>query len=149
MSDLIEQFCASLDRDVLVGLVGVGTFGTTLRELAEARGCQLLLCDPPKSFAQAEELNDGFFALWGNGMGGCELTGQGLDTYLPLSSLARAQVIAIQVPLTDASPNSTRNLITPEFLTRCRQDARIFCFSDPAVIAPEVQGDPRIRYPLH
>lgn len=146
MVNLVEQFQVSLTPDAVVGIVGVGAWGTTLRELAESRGCQVLLCDPPKSFAQAEELGEGFFALWGNGMGGCELTGQGLDTFLPLKSLARAQIIAIQVPLTEDGSYPTRGMITSRFLEECGKDVRIFCFSERGVVVPEVQSDSRILY---
>ena len=80
------------------GLVGVGQLGTRLRELAEKNGVKTLLCDPPRNLDEATELGESFFNLWGNGMGGCELTGAGLETYLPLDSLAVADVISIQVP---------------------------------------------------
>ena len=64
-----------------VGLVGVGKLGMRLRELAEKKGVKTLLCDPPRNLDEATELGESFFSLWGNGMGGCELTGEGLETF--------------------------------------------------------------------
>ena len=128
----------------LVGLVGVGKLGTRLLDEARKQGCQVILCDPPRAWAEADELSDTFFDLWGNGMGGCQLTNVGMETFVPLSSLARATLIAIQVPLTTLGRFATAGMITADFLATCRPDARIYCFSDPGVIAPEARRDPRI-----
>ena len=129
-----------------IGLVGVGQLGTRLRELAEKKGVKTLLCDPPRNLDEATELGESFFNLWGNGMGGCELTGAGLETFLPLDSLAVADVISIQVPLTVDKPFPTVGLITAEFLSKCRPDTCIICFSSREVVAEDVRGDSRIQY---
>ncbi|MBP5671240.1 MAG: hypothetical protein J6X49_02515 [Victivallales bacterium] len=129
-----------------VGLVGVGKLGTQLRELAEKKGVKTLLCDPPRNLDEATELGESFFSLWGNGMGGCELTGEGLETFLPLDSLAVADVICIQVPLTHEKPFPTAGMITADFLSRCHPDTCIICFSSHEVIAEDVRGDSRIHF---
>ena len=129
-----------------VGLVGVGKLGTRLRELAEKKGVKTLLCDPPRNLDEATELGESFFNLWGNGMGGCELTGAGLETFLPLDSLAVADVICIQVPLTAEKPFPTVGMITAAFLSKCHSDACIICFSSREVVAEDVRGDSRIHY---
>ena len=123
-----------------VGLVGVGKLGTRLRELAEKKGVKTLLCDPPRNLDEATELGESFFSLWGNGMGGCELTGEGLETFLPLDSLAAADVVSIQVPLTAEKPFPTAGMITTDFLSKCRQDTCIICFSSREVVAEDVRG---------
>ena len=129
-----------------IGLVGVGQLGTRLRELAEKNGVKTLLCDPPRNLDEATELGESFFNLWGNGMGGCELTGAGLETFLPLDSLAAADVISIQVPLTVEKPFPTAGMITAEFLSKCRPDTYIICFSLREVVAEDVRNDSRIQY---
>ena len=129
-----------------IGLVGVGQLGTRLRELAEKKGVKTLLCDPPHNLDEATELGESFFNLWGNGMGGCELTGAGLETFLPLDSLAVADVISIQVPLTVEKPFPTAGMITTEFLSKCRPDTCIICFSSREVVAEDVRNDSRIQY---
>ncbi len=129
-----------------VGLVGVGKLGTRLRELAEKKGVKTLLCDPPRNLDEATELGESFFNLWGNGMGGCELTGAGLETFLPLDSLAVADVICIQVPLTAEKPFPTVGMITAAFLSKCHSDACIICFSSREVVVEDVRGDSRIHY---
>ena len=129
-----------------IGLVGVGKLGTRLRELAEKKGVKTLLCDPPRNLDEATELGESFFNLWGNGMGGCELTGAGLETFLPLASLAVADVISIQVPLTHEKPFPTAGMITAEFLSKCRPDTCIICFSSREVVAENVRDDSRIQY---
>ena len=129
-----------------VGLVGVGKLGTRLRELAEKKGVKTLLCDPPRNLDEATELGESFFNLWGNGMGGCELTGAGLETFLPLDSLAVADVISIQVPLTHEKPFPTAGMITAEFLSKCRPNTCIICFSSREVVAEDVRNDSRIQY---
>lgn len=129
-----------------IGLVGVGQLGTRLRELAEKKGVKTLLCDPPRNLDEATELGESFFNLWGNGMGGCELTGAGLETFLPLDSLAVADVISIQVPLTHEKPFPTAGMITPEFLSKCRPNTCIICFSSREVVAKDIRSDSRIQY---
>jgi len=129
-----------------IGLVGVGQLGTRLRELAEKKGVKTLLCDPPRNLDEATELGESFFNLWGNGMGGCELTGAGLETFLPLDSLAVADVISIQVPLTQEKPFPTAGMITAEFLSKCRPNTCIICFSSREVVAEDVRNDSRIQY---
>ena len=129
-----------------IGLVGVGQLGTRLRELAEKKGVKTLLCDPPRNLDEATELGESFFNLWGNGMGGCELTGAGLETFLSLDSLAVADVISIQVPLTVEKPFPTVDMITAEFLSKCRPNTCIICFSSREVVAEDVRNDSRIQY---
>ena len=114
-----------------VGLIGVGKLGTRLRELAEKKGVKTLLCDPPRNLDEATEL---------------ELTGAGLETFLPLDSLAVADVICIQVPLTAEKPFPTVGMITAAFLSKCRPDACIICFSSREVVAEDVRDDSRIHY---
>ena len=130
----------------IMGLVGVGRLGTKLRDEALALGCEVILCDPPRAFAEADELSETFFDLWGNGMGGCQLTNVGMETFVPLEKLARATVICIQVPLTQDGKYPTWGMITAEFLSKCRSDARILCFSCPEVIVPDGRGDKRLVF---
>ena len=130
----------------IVGLVGVGRLGTKLRDEALALGCEVILCDPPRAFAEADELSESFFDLWGNGMGGCQLTNVGMETFVPLEKLARATVISIQVPLTREGKYPTCGMITADFLASCRPDARILCWSSPEVVAPDARGDKRLVF---
>ena len=129
----------------VVGLVGVGAFGSELMEKALSAGCEVVLCDPPRALSEADELSETFFDLWGNGMGGCQLSNAGMHSFVPLESLARATVISIQVPLTATGPHPTAAMVTPAFLRSCRPDVRILCWSSPEVITPELRDDPRIR----
>ena len=138
-----------LDGASSLGLVGVGRLGSAFRRLAVSRGVKVLLCDPPRSLAEAEELGERFFGLWGNGMGGCELTGEGLETFLPLHSLARADVIAVQVPLTDGGRFPTRGMLGMVFLRECSAGCRILNFSSPDVLTADAQNDPRVVLMLH
>lgn len=87
-----------------VGLVGLGALGTRIRELLEAQpDIRLLLCDPVAAAAEADEISGEFFALWGNGMGGCQLTGEELEApLLPPERLAAAQTIVL-CPLSDTA----------------------------------------------
>ena len=39
----------------IVGLVGVGQVGAKLRDEALAAGCEVILCDPPRALAEADE----------------------------------------------------------------------------------------------
>ena len=139
-----ELLARHLSGASTLGLVGVGRLGTAFRRIAVSRGVKVLLCDPPLGLAEAEELGERFFGLWGNGMGGCELTGEGLETFLPLRSLVRADVISVQVPLCDGGRFPTRAMIGPDFLKECGANCRILNFSSPEVMAPGTDGDPRI-----
>lgn len=130
----------------IVGFVGVGRLGSKLREEALAAGCEVILCDPPRAFAEADELSETFFDLWGNGMGGCQLTNVGMETFVPLEKIARATVISIQVPLTFEGNYPTVGMITAEFLASCRPDARILCWSSPEVVAQDACGDKRLVF---
>ena len=73
-------------------------------------------------------------------------TGAGLETFLPLDSLAAADVVSIQVPLTVEKPFPTAGMITAEFLSKCRPDTCIICFSSREVVAEDVRSDSRIHY---
>ena len=130
----------------IVGLVGVGRLGSKLRDEALAAGCEVILCDPPRAFAEADELSESFFDLWGNGMGGCQLTNVGMETFVPLEKLARATIISIQVSLTHKGSYPTVGMITAEFLASCRPDARIICWSSSEVVAADVRGDSRVVF---
>ena len=130
----------------IVGLVGVGRLGSKLRDEALAAGCEVILCDPLRAFAEADELSETFFDLWGNGMGGCQLTNVGMETFVPLEKLARATVISIQVSLTREGKYPTVGMITAEFLASCRPDARILCWSSPEVISPLARDDKRLIF---
>ena len=139
----MDMDCTFKSSDI-VGLVGVGQFGAKLRDEALALGCEVILCDPPRAFAEADELSESFFDLWGNGMGGCQLTNVGMETFVPLEKLARASVISIQVPLTREGKYPTVGMITADFLAYCRPDARILCWSSSEVVAPDARGDKRL-----
>ena len=141
----MDMDCTFKSGDI-VGLVGVGRLGAKLRDEALALGCEVILCDPPRAFAEADELSESFFDLWGNGMGGCQLTNVGMETFVPLEKLARATVISIQVPLTREGDYPTIGMITADFLATCRPDARILCWSSPEVVVPEVRGDKRLVF---
>ena len=129
-----------------LGLIGVGALGTELREFALSRGMEVLLCDPPRARQETEELKDSFFELWGNGMGGCNLTGADLDNFLPMRCLARADAIAVQVPLTADGPFPTRGLLDVKFLSSCHPDVKILCFSPQEVVAEECRTMSNIRF---
>lgn len=133
-----------LNSETVLALVGVGAFGSEIRAFALSCGVKaenILLCDPPKSLEDAESVNDALHIEWGNGMGGCDFSRLETETYLPLSALTRADVISIQIPATEENTG----LIGKDFLDRCREDVRIFCYSDPAVLAEDIRSDDRIN----
>lgn len=127
-----------------IGIVGVGKLGGQVREYAAKRGLDVLLCDPPRSYEEAAELGETFFDLWGNGMGGCQLTNVGMETYLPLDSLARADAICVQVPLVADGKYPTAGMIDAAFLAKCSPSMRIICLSDKAVISCDAIQDGRV-----
>ncbi len=127
-----------------IGLIGAGKFGTELKREALKRGFRVLLCDPPKADAAAEEVNDALHIEWGNGMGGCDFSRLETETYLPKECLARsAGRISVQVPLND----STRGMLDAAFLALCRKHGTaIYCCSDPEIIAKDVRNSELITY---
>ncbi|MBQ7650693.1 MAG: HD domain-containing protein [Victivallales bacterium] len=130
----IEEKLAGLVRPGLkVGLVGVGRLGSKIRDYMLAHGAKVLLCDPPRNFDEASELGESFFELWGNGMGGCEITHDGLETFVPLDSLSQCDLITVHVPLTTDGKFPTKGLITKEFIASCKPNTVIFNFSSPEV----------------
>ena len=129
---------------IKLGLIGAGVFGSKIKDFALACGVRkenILLCDPPKCAEDAENLNDALHIEWGNGMGGCDFSRMETETYLPLSELTRADVICIQIPATPENAGA----IGKEFLDRCKADVRIFCYSDPFVLAEDIRSDSRIN----
>lgn len=142
--DIAEIFRSHLFDGCTVGLVGVGTLGSKLRSIAEKIGCHVILCDPPRNFAEADELSQHFFELWGNGMGGCQVSNEGMEVFVPLEALVRADVISVQVPLVEEPPFPTKGLIDADFMSRLKPAAKLLCFSSQEVIAPDARGDRRI-----
>ena len=74
---LDAETCGLLAQNIrsgmTVGLIGMGKFGTALRDyLAEHYTVTFLLCDPPRFADDSEELCDALREVWGNGMGGCD-----------------------------------------------------------------------------
>ena len=116
-----------------VGIVGVGRLGGEIRDYAVSRGAKVLLCDPPRNFDEADELSGSFFGLWGNGMGGCEITHDGMETFVPLSSLAACDVITVQVPLTTDGQYPTKSFISKKIVAILKPTATILNFSSTEV----------------
>ena len=126
-----------------LGLIGVGKFGSELKRMAEQYGFRTLLCDPPRSVSDAEDLNDALHVDWGNGMGGCDFSQVETETFVPVSEICRyADVIAVQVPLN----NTTKDMIGSDFMAECRDGAIIWILSDPDVVQHHLRQDPRIRF---
>lgn len=140
----MKNLQSHLSPEVRLGLIGVGAFGSKIRDFALDCGVKkenILLCDPPKSLEDAENVNDALHIEWGNGMGGCDFSRLETETYLPLSALTRADVISIQIPATAANTG----LISKKFLDRCAAEIKIFCYSDPTVLSEDVRTDNRIK----
>jgi len=131
--DIEEKLASLVKPDMTVGIVGVGKLGSEIRDYAFAKGAKVLLCDPPRNFSEADDLSESFFGLWGNGMGGCEITHDGLETFVPLDSLSQCDIITVQVPLTTDGKFPTKGLITKEFIATCKPEAIILNFSSPEV----------------
>ena len=144
--NVIDVLNSYLPQNGRVGIVGVGNFGSEVRDYVVAHGLDAVLCDPPRNLEEATELGEHFFDLWGNGMGGCGLSNEGMEVFVPLDALARADAIVVQVPLTTAEPYATKGMISAEFLRKCRADMKIICLCDRNVVAQEVQEDSRIIY---
>lgn len=142
---LEERLISELRDGDRLGLIGVGERGRDVQTWAETHGIATVLCDPPRSVDDSDELGGTFFQLWGNGMGGCDLTNKGMETFLPLNYVAKqCRVMVVQVPLTCEGPWATAGMLNRAFLSDCRSDAVILCASDAEVISPEVVGDPRL-----
>ncbi|MBO5958512.1 MAG: hypothetical protein J6Q65_00165 [Lentisphaeria bacterium] len=140
MSDRIFQ---TLHPGSVLGLIGVGRFGSELKRKAESAGLRTLLCDPPRCQMDAEELNDALHIDWGNGMGGCDFSQLETETFVPVEVLMKyADGISVQVPLND----STEGMIDRTFLDRCRSSVTLWIFSDPTVVADDVRNDEHIRF---
>jgi len=145
-TSLIEQ-CLIPDRTL--GLIGAGQAGSELLRIAQKAGINTLVCDPPRSEAEAEDLNDDLRQLWGNGMGGCTALpdpDENSLVFLPIELICKqADIIVLLVPLTSQGTHPTQGMLGSDFLLKCRQNAKILCASDPAVIADEAKNDPRIH----
>ena len=138
-----ERIFKEMEQGCTLGLIGVGKFGSGLKKMAEQYGLRTLLCDPPRSISDAEDLNDALHVDWGNGMGGCDFSQVKTETFVPVSEICKyADVIAVQVPLND----STKDMIDSGFMAACRKDTIIWIFSDPAVVQNPLRQDPRLRF---
>lgn len=138
-----ERMFKEMGQGGTLGLIGVGKFGSELKRMAEQYGFRTLLCDPPRSVSDAEDLNDALHVDWGNGMGGCDFSQVETETFVPVSEICRyADVIAVQVPLN----NTTKDMIGSDFMAECRNGAIIWIFSDPDVVQYHLRQDPRIRF---
>lgn len=141
----------SLKPDSVLGIFGAGKSGRALLAAARARNIRVLVCDPPQSEAEAEELNDDLHQLWGNGMGGCNALPDPEENgivFLPPDAIRKqADVIAALVPLTDGGRHPTRGMFSKAFLDGCRRDVKICNFSAPEIVSPDAAGDPRIILP--
>ena len=147
MDKRLESYLSSLGLPAtgLVGLVGAGRLGQELGEHFAACGHEVVYCDPARCRADLEELDDVFQQQWGNGMGGCGLSGAGSLTYLPLERLSeRCAILCVQVPLTADGPEPTAGLVSAELLGRCRPDCRIVCLSPAGVLSPAALSDRRV-----
>ena len=147
MDKRLESYLATLGLPTtgLVGLVGAGRLGQALGEHFAANGHEVAYCDPARQRADLEELDDVFQQQWGNGMGGCGLSGAGSLTYLPLEKLAeRCAILSVQVPLTADGPEATACLVSASLLARCRPDCRVVCLSPEGVLSPAARSDRRV-----
>lgn len=135
-----------LTKEKRIGLIGAGAFGSQIKELALAKGIppeNILLYDPARSREEAEEINDALHDEWGNGMGGCNFSSdREKETFLPLSSLARADLISIQIPLTEEN----RSFIGRDFLESLSPKTQILSFSPKEIFSEEAGKDPRILF---
>ena len=118
-----ERMFKEMGQGSTLGLIGVGKFGSELKRMAEQYGLRTLLCDPPRSISDAEDLNDALHVDWGNGMGGCDFSQVETETFVPVSEICKyADVIAVQVPLNDSTKDirkySVYARVSPEHKVR-------------------------------
>ncbi len=73
-------------------------------------------------------------------MGGCEITHDGLETFVPLASLCQCDIITVQVPLTTDGKFPTKGLITKEFIASCKPEAIFLNFSSPEVFETTINS---------
>ena len=138
---LDAETCGLLAQNIrsgmTVGLIGMGKFGTALRDyLAEHYTVTFLLCDPPRFADDSEELCDALREVWGNGMGGCDFSTIRTETFLPLEYVVKkSDILLIQVPYTV----ETENMISASLLSKAGNPSlRILNFSDPRILAADV-----------
>ncbi len=132
----------------LVGLIGAGALCEEVRALAvEAGAARVLVCDPAAASEEAADMSGEFFALWGNGMGGCPLTGEGLEAYLPIESLAAVGLLVVTAPPEMPLPLALQGVVTTAFLARCPPTTALLCLGHAAVLSEEARRDPRVIHP--
>ena len=138
LPEIETRLSEAIRPGMTVGIVGVGKLGSEVRDYALAHGAKVLLCDPPRNFDEASDLGESFLGLWGNGMGGCEITHDGLETFVPLAALTQCDIITVQVPLTTDGKFPTKGIITKEFISHCKPAAILLNFSSPEVFETHI-----------
>ena len=136
-AETCELLAQNIHSGMTVGLIGMGKFGTALRDyLAEHYNVTFLLCDPPRFADDSEDLCDALREVWGNGMGGCDFSTIRTETFLPLEYVVKkSEILLIQVPYTV----ETENMITGALLSKAGNPAlHILNFSDPRILAADV-----------
>jgi erythronate-4-phosphate dehydrogenase len=106
-----------------VGIVGCGEVGSRLGEFLDVLGIEHLDCDPP--------LHDAGRTGW----------------WRELDELRKADVISLHVPLTEAGPYATRNLVDRELLRRLRGDVLLINTSRGGVVDEEALLEFLERHP--
>ena len=102
----VDELFPSVSSSLTIGVVGVGHIGSLVAKMAESKGLQVLLNDPPKKIG------------------------------VPLSELARrSDIITFHVPLTDSSALfPTLHLCDEAFLAQCKPSALIINASRGGVV---------------
>jgi len=136
-----------------LGVVGVGHTGSLVARWARALGMEVLLCDPP---LQDAGRNSSLLLLSGDRPApvapqstpsrepGVPLQPSTMppspEWLSPSQLLARADIITLHVPLTDAGPYATREMVNADWLAAMRPGAMLIntargeVVSEPAVI---------------
>ena len=138
-AETCELLAQNIHSGMTVGLIGVGKFGTALRDyLAEHYTVTFLLCDPPRFADDSEDLCDALREVWGNGMGGCDFSTIRTETFLPLEYVVKkSDILLIQVPYTENGPWKTDGMLTADLLSLAEKAVSIINFSDFRVIAAD------------